>query len=81
MRWDFEKLAGDAEQEISSCADLKSLEAVRVKFLGRKGLLTNIYASLPTLSAEEKPLVGAEAAKGSARPKLRAVQMTHAAQM
>ena len=58
MRWDFEKLAAEAEQEISACPDLKILEALRVKFLGRKGLLTDIYASLPTLSAEEKPLVG-----------------------
>ncbi len=58
MRWDFEKLANDAQQEIAACADLKTLEALRVKFLGRKGLLTDIYASLPTLSAEEKPLVG-----------------------
>lgn len=58
MRWDFEKLAADAEQEILSCEDLKALELLRVKFLGRKGLLTEIYASLPTLSAEEKPLVG-----------------------
>lgn len=58
MRWDFEKLTAEAGQEIAACGDLKTLEALRVKFLGRKGLLTEIYASLPTLSAEEKPLVG-----------------------
>ncbi len=58
MRWDFEKLTAEAGQEIAACSDLKTFEALRVKFLGRKGLLTEIYASLPTLSAEEKPLVG-----------------------
>jgi len=61
MRWDFEKLTAEAKQEIVASADLKTLEALRVKFLGRKGLLTDIYASLPKLSPEEKPLVGKNA--------------------
>ncbi len=58
MKWNFEKLMQDASQEIAGCADFKNLEGLRVKFLGRKGLVTEIYASLPTLSPEEKPLVG-----------------------
>ncbi len=61
MRWNFEQITQEASAEIAACSDLKALENMRVKYLGRKGLLTDIYASLPTLSAEEKPLVGKEA--------------------
>ncbi|MCB9771534.1 MAG: phenylalanine--tRNA ligase subunit alpha [Candidatus Omnitrophica bacterium] len=61
MRWDFDKITQEAIKEITACDDLKNLEALRVKFLGRKGLLTEVYSSLPTLSAEEKPLVGKNA--------------------
>lgn len=61
MRWDFDKITQQAIEEITASGDLKNLEALRVKFLGRKGLLTEVYASLPTLSAEEKPLVGKNA--------------------
>ena len=61
MRWNFEQITSEAAGEVAACSDLKALENLRVKYLGRKGLLTDIYASLPTLSAEEKPLVGKEA--------------------
>ncbi len=57
-RWDFEKIAQEASAEIFACADLKTLENLRIKFLGRKGFLSEVYASLSTLSVEEKPLVG-----------------------
>ncbi len=58
MKWDFEKITQEASEEIFSSADLKTLEALRVKFLGRKGLLAEVYASLSSLSGEQKPLVG-----------------------
>ena len=43
---------------ISSAADLESLEAVRVGLLGKKGSLTAILRGLGTLSAEERPVAG-----------------------
>ncbi len=58
IKWDFEKIAQEACQEILACADLKMLEDMRIKFLGRKGFLTQVYASLSALSVDEKPLVG-----------------------
>lgn len=61
MSWDFEKITADAVSEIAGSADLKALENLRVKFLGRKGILTEIYAGLSNLSPEEKPLAGKKA--------------------
>ncbi len=58
MPWDFENLRKTAEQEIQSTTDLKGLEALRLKYLSRKGLVTQIYASLAELSSEERPSVG-----------------------
>lgn len=58
MTWDFEKMIQDACQEIGGCSDLVALEAARIKFLGRKGLLSDVYASLSTASGQEKPWIG-----------------------
>ncbi len=56
-----DKIAG-MEQEalaaVTACSDLKALEEIRVRFLGRKGLLTDILRGLATVSAEEWPAVG-----------------------
>ncbi len=56
-----EKITG-MEQEalaaVAACSDLKALEDIRVRFLGRKGLLTDILRGLATVSAEERPVVG-----------------------
>jgi phenylalanyl-tRNA synthetase alpha chain len=58
MRWDFQKIHGDIKEEAKSISDEKSLEAFRIKYLGKKGLLPEIYASFPALAPEEKALVG-----------------------
>ena len=55
---DFNDIQTKALQEIADCRDLAALEGLRVKFLGRKGLLQDIFASLSQASAEEKPLIG-----------------------
>ena len=56
-----EVVAGEARAAIAGAASSSELEAVRVKYLGRSGALTQILKSLGTLSAEERPLVGAAA--------------------
>src|SRR6185503_17998836 len=58
MRWDFKKIADDVEQDAGGIVDAQHLEAFRLKYLGKKGLIPEIYSSLGTLSPQEKPLVG-----------------------
>ena len=58
MRWDFQKIQQSLEEEVSGIIDDKGLEAFRIKYLGKKGLLPEIYASFSTLTSEEKAAVG-----------------------
>ncbi|MBI5026787.1 MAG: phenylalanine--tRNA ligase subunit alpha [Nitrospirae bacterium] len=47
-----------AEQELKEAKDLKALYALRVKYLGKKGLLTEKLKSLGNLPRELRPEVG-----------------------
>jgi len=47
-----------ASDAIGSAADLTALEAVRVRYLGRKAELVLLLRSIPELPAEERPEVG-----------------------
>jgi phenylalanyl-tRNA synthetase alpha chain len=58
MMWDFDKLIQEACEEIAGCSDLAALEVLRIKFLGRKGFVADVYASLSTATVQEKPLIG-----------------------
>jgi len=58
MSWDFEQLSRTAVGEIGQAGNLKDLEALRIKYLGRKGLIPEIYAAMATLPADERPKVG-----------------------
>jgi phenylalanyl-tRNA synthetase alpha chain len=58
MKNELTKILEEASAEISSGADL---EQIRIKYLGKKGELTNILKKLGTLSAEERPAAGAYA--------------------
>jgi phenylalanyl-tRNA synthetase alpha chain len=42
----------------ASASDLKSLDAVRVAYLGKKGSLTSVLRGLGALSADERPTIG-----------------------
>ncbi len=59
-------LQKEALEEISRTEDLRSLEEVRVRYLGRKGRLTQLLRGLRDLPPEERPRVGerANALKG-----------------
>ena len=58
----LERLDGEARALVDEARDERALEAVRVRLLGRKeGRLTGILRELGTLSAEERPAVGAAA--------------------
>jgi phenylalanyl-tRNA synthetase alpha chain len=54
-------IASEARGAIEAATASADLEALRVRFLGRQGALTQLLRSLGTLPAEERPLVGAAA--------------------
>jgi len=56
---DIEELAGLAQQEVRQAASAEELEALRVKYLGRKGSLTQVLRSLKGLDPEVRRQVGA----------------------
>ncbi len=59
MKDRIEKILGDALSEIEKAgSDLKAIESVRVRYLGRKGELTALFKQLGKLPPEERPSVG-----------------------
>jgi phenylalanyl-tRNA synthetase alpha chain len=54
-------IAREAREAVAAASTAAELEQVRVKYLGRQGALTQLLRSLGTLSAEERPQVGAAA--------------------
>jgi len=44
--------------DLSSAKDLKDIEDIRVKYLGKKGKLTKLLREMGRLSEEEKPVIG-----------------------
>ncbi len=58
MKNKLEAIQNSAIAEITSSASLRDLDAVRVKYLGKKGELTAILRSMGSLPAEERPIVG-----------------------
>lgn len=54
----LEKLVQDGLEAVGQATDLKSLDLVRVDYLGKKGVLTQQLKSLGQLSAEERPAAG-----------------------
>jgi phenylalanyl-tRNA synthetase alpha chain len=57
-RPDLKAIYTEGMGAIAAAADLASLEAVRVRFLGRKADLTLLLRSIPELPAAERPEVG-----------------------
>src|SRR5262245_9582711 len=55
-----------AREEIERAATRRDLEEVRVKYLGKRGTLTQLLRALPGLPAVERPLVGREATDAKA---------------
>ncbi|MBL8012466.1 MAG: phenylalanine--tRNA ligase subunit alpha [Candidatus Omnitrophica bacterium] len=58
MSWDFKKIQEDIQEDFKSVVDEKTLESFRIKYVGKKGLISEIYASFPSLSSDEKAMVG-----------------------
>ncbi len=56
-----------ATEELEQAATSQDLEQVRVRYLGKKGLLTQLLRSMPSLPPAERPVVGREANEAKAR--------------
>ena len=54
----LEQLRDDALREIEAARDDRSLEAVRVKYLGKSGTISEWGERMKTLGKEERPVVG-----------------------
>ncbi|MGM9973525.1 MAG: phenylalanine--tRNA ligase subunit alpha [Clostridiaceae bacterium] len=52
------EISKKAIEEISNIESLTELEAIRIKYLGKKGELTAILRGMGALSPEERPVVG-----------------------
>lgn len=58
MKEKLEALLQGGLSELTEVATEESLHELRVKYLGKKGLLTSVMKGLGGLSAEERPLIG-----------------------
>lgn len=58
MQNELNQLVSDAEKAINDAADLKSLDDIRVTYLGKKGSITERMKLLGKLPKEEKPAAG-----------------------
>ncbi|WP_366922631.1 phenylalanine--tRNA ligase subunit alpha [Metallumcola ferriviriculae] len=58
MREQLEQMRLAAVNELKLIADLEQLEQLRVKYLGKKGELTQVLRGMGKLSPEERPVIG-----------------------
>ena len=58
LKQDLEHLRKKAEEELKAAKDRQGLEALRIKYLGKKGELTAILKQMRGLSEQERPVVG-----------------------
>ena len=58
MEAEVQKISEQAKQEIKSAPDLSQLDQLRVKYLGKKGIITRKLSQLKELPAEQRPALG-----------------------
>jgi len=58
MEEKLRQIGADALRDLSSAGTLEDLNDLRVKYLGKKGELTQVMRGMGALSAEERPLIG-----------------------
>lgn len=59
MPLDRTRLLDEAQKDISTVSDKASLESLRVKYLGRKGLVAELMGQIPGLPVDERRTFGA----------------------
>ncbi len=58
MTEQLKAIEAKAREELSKASDLKALDDIRVRFLGKKGEITAILKQMGKLSPEERPVIG-----------------------
>lgn len=58
MKEEISKIKESSLKEISESKDLKTLNELKVKYLGKKGELTQVLRGMGKLSPEERPVIG-----------------------
>lgn len=59
MKDQIRSISESALGEISACASGKdAVEALRIKYLGRKGIVTELFKQMSSVTAEERPEIG-----------------------
>jgi len=58
LKQKLEQIREEAVASLSAAQQAADLEALRVKYLGKKGELTAVLKQMGTLSAEERPVIG-----------------------
>ncbi|MEK6564909.1 MAG: phenylalanine--tRNA ligase subunit alpha [Candidatus Omnitrophota bacterium] len=61
MSFDWTTIEQEAQKEINQASSAEAIEALRIKYLGRQGLLAGITGSISSLSAQERPEFGKKA--------------------
>lgn len=59
MKESLEKIKKSATEEFAAVSDLKVLDELRIKYLGKKGELTAVLRGMGALTPEERPIIGA----------------------
>lgn len=58
MRTKLEEIRKTARQELEQVKSLAELNDLRIKYLGKKGMLTQVLRGMGALAPEERPLIG-----------------------
>ena len=58
MQWSFSDLHSQATQEAQAIDNLQALEAFRLKYLGKKGVVAAVFASLGAAQPADKAAIG-----------------------
>ena len=58
MTFNFQQLQDNAHRDIDAIADAKGFEDVRLKYLGKKGIVADIFASLASVLPADKGAIG-----------------------
>lgn len=58
MRSKLEEIRKNGQEELEHAQSLEVLNDLRIKYLGKKGILTQVLRGMGALSPEERPLIG-----------------------
>lgn len=58
INWNFQDIHQKAQEEINTVSDAMMLEGFRIRYLGRKGLIQEMFDFLKRLSIEDRPAFG-----------------------